>query len=54
MGLKSIFEGPTDFSGILEPPEPLKVDKAKQKAFIEVNEEGSEAAAVTGDMFFNI
>jgi len=51
LGMGSMFDQTTaDFSGI--PQQPLKnnlyVSKAIQKAFIEVNEEGSEAAAATG------
>lgn len=30
--------------------EPLELNKVKQKAFVEVNEEGSEAAAITGKL----
>jgi len=50
LGLKSMFEQDADFTGIPKNPlqDPLYVSKAIQKAFIEVNEEGSEAAAATG------
>ncbi|XP_021950951.1 leukocyte elastase inhibitor isoform X4 [Folsomia candida] len=49
IGAGSIFdETKADFSGIPEDKsEQLYVSKAVQKAFIEVNEEGSEAAAAT-------
>ncbi|KAK0170427.1 hypothetical protein PV328_010993 [Microctonus aethiopoides] len=47
MGMKEMFESTANFKGINEST-PLKVSKILQKAFIEVNEEGTEAAAVTG------
>lgn len=50
IGLGDIFEDSADFSGMLESPEPLHVSKVIQKAFIEVNEEGTEAAAATGKL----
>ncbi|XP_029667004.1 serine protease inhibitor 3/4-like isoform X8 [Formica exsecta] len=46
MGLSEPFSNTANFNGISDIP--LKIDKVVQKAFIEVNEEGSEAAAVTG------
>lgn len=53
MGLGVIFTDDADFSNLSD--EPLKVTKVIQKAFIEVNEEGSEAAAATGklSLFFH-
>jgi len=47
MGLTTPFSNNANFTGITEVP--LKISKVVQKAFIEVNEEGSEAAAVTGE-----
>jgi serpin B len=49
LGMKSMFGQDADFSKIPAPGthEPLQLSKAVQKAFLEVNEEGSEAAAAT-------
>lgn len=53
MGMTNMFSNAADFSDLLTQNEALKVSKVVHKAFIEVNEEGAEAAAATG-MFFLI
>ncbi|XP_011691975.1 PREDICTED: antichymotrypsin-2-like [Wasmannia auropunctata] len=45
IGLNTIFEDDADFTRLSNIP--LKVSQALQKIFIEINEEGSEAAAAT-------
>ncbi|XP_018579751.1 serine protease inhibitor 3/4 isoform X4 [Anoplophora glabripennis] len=52
LGLGVIFDQENaELTGIIETKEQLYVSKAVQKAFIEVNEEGAEAAAATGMVF---
>ena len=45
LGMRQAFTGGADFSAMAD--EPLFVSEVKQKSFVEVNEEGTEAAAVT-------
>ncbi|XP_076671472.1 serine protease inhibitor 3/4 isoform X3 [Andrena cerasifolii] len=52
MGLTDMFTAHANFSGIAD--NKLAVSKVVQKAFIEVNEEGSEAAAVTGAIMMKL
>ncbi len=49
MGIEQAFSSGADFGLISR--EPLMVDQVKQKTFIEVNEAGTEAAAVTSIAF---
>lgn len=45
-----MFAGSQDLSLVIDSPLPIQVDDVLQKVFIEVNEEGTEAAAVTAVM----
>ena len=45
LGMKSAFTLAADFSAMAD--EPLHISAVKQKSFVDVNEEGTEAAAVT-------
>jgi serpin B len=45
LGMKQAFASNADFSAMAD--EPLYVSEVKQNSFVDVNEEGTEAAAVT-------
>jgi serine protease inhibitor len=47
LGMTTAFDTGANFSRMIEENEALSISKVKQKTFIEVNEEGTEAAAVT-------
>ncbi|XP_017031069.1 serine protease inhibitor 42Dd isoform X2 [Drosophila kikkawai] len=48
LGMSKMFSDGAEFGKMLQSPEPLKVSAIIHKAFIDVNEEGTEAAAATG------
>lgn len=51
--MAEMFSTNADLSGLLESEQKLHVSTATHKAFIEINEEGAEAAAATGKFSFN-
>lgn len=48
MGMGTMFSDAATFGELLDEAQPLKISDVVHKAFIEVNEEGAEAAAATG------
>jgi serpin B len=46
MGMRRAFSPDADFGGMCS--EPLMISKVVHKAYVDTNEEGSEAAAATG------
>jgi serpin B len=53
LGMKEAFSNDADFLGI-SVKEPLKIDKVIHKAFIQVDEDGTEAAAATAVVMMKI
>lgn len=51
MGMPVVFTNSADLSGISQCDKSLKVSGVEHKAFIELTEEGTEAAAATGTLF---
>ncbi|XP_017098956.2 serine protease inhibitor 42Dd isoform X1 [Drosophila bipectinata] len=52
LGIKAAFSGAANFSGLVK--DNLQISKVLQKGFVEVNEEGAEAAVVTAFNFIKI
>ncbi len=51
LGIVNAFNRDADFSGMVSSPKGLFIDTVKHKSYIDVNEEGTEAAAVTFTSF---
>jgi serine protease inhibitor len=52
IGITDVFDKlKSILNGVLQIDEPLFVSSAKQKAFVEVDEKGTEAAAANGKYF---
>jgi serpin B len=47
LGMKEAFSGKADFSAMVVPPPPAYISDVLHKTFVKVDEEGTEAAAVT-------
>jgi serpin B len=47
MGMPEAFSNYANFSKMIEPPDSMKIDKVLHKAVLDVNEDGTKAAAVT-------
>ena len=55
MGMPTAFSDNADFTGMEDKPdEDLKIDQVIHQAFVEVNEEGTEAAAATAVIMVGI
>ena len=48
LGMGQAFSDSADFSAMTEDKEPICIDSVVHKTFLEVDEEGTEAAAATG------
>lgn len=48
LGMNEMFTRDSKLNGLLEEDEPILISDTIHKAFIEVNEGGTESAAVTG------
>ncbi|XP_055380036.1 antichymotrypsin-2-like [Condylostylus longicornis] len=48
LGMTNLFSNEADFSKFLKMNEPLSISKAVHKAYIDIHENGAEAAAATG------
>ena len=48
LGMNSAFDGNANFTKMINEDEQVSITNVKQKTFVNVNEEGTEAAAVTG------